>query len=110
MCDCGGAQPNRAGARIGANVEDPAGWVAARGAKVAGMVIDVVFVIVFARRDQAELRVRLSGGKEADLASGVAGDGQHQKRIAASAFNIDAKAFVRLFVEQRIGGSRLEDM
>src|SRR5260370_42462372 len=75
IVDSGRDQPKRAAARIGANVEDPAGWVAARAAKVAGMVIDVVFVIVFARRDQAELRVRLIGGKEAGRATGGAGRG-----------------------------------
>ena len=52
----------------------------------------------------------LRGGKEANFASGVAGDGEQQKRTAARAFDIDAEAFVMFLVEQRLGLGRAENM
>src|SRR5260370_32815727 len=64
-------QAKRAAAGIGADVENATGTVAGQ----AGMMVSVVFVIVFARGNEAEVGVGLRGGKEADLAGGVDGHG-----------------------------------
>ena len=101
VVDVGGNQAKRAAAGIGANVED-AGRIASR----AGMVVDVIFVVVLPRIDQAECRVRLSCRKEANFAGRVARDSQQEKGAAARAFDIDAKTFVRFFVEERVGFAR----
>jgi hypothetical protein len=65
-------------------------------------MVSIVFVIVFARGDEAKVGIGLTGGKEADFAGGVAGDGEEEKGAAASALDVEAKALVALFVEQSI--------
>src|SRR5260221_10021394 len=99
-------QAKRAAAGIGADVENASGTVAGQG----GMMVSVVFVIVFARGNEAEVGIGLSGGKEADLAGGVAGDGEEEKGAAAGALDIEAKALVALFVEQSIELGCAEDV
>src|SRR6266404_349911 len=99
-------QAKRAAAGIGADVENATGTVAGQ----AGMMVSVVFVIVFARGNEAEVGIGLSGGKEADLAGGVAGDGEEEKGAAAGALDIEAKALVALFVEQSIELGCAEDV
>src|SRR5713226_2311593 len=74
------------------------------------MMLDVVFVIVFARSNQTKFGVRLRCWKEANFARCVAGDGEEKKSAAAGAFNVEAETFVRLFVEQRVGLGCTEDV
>src|SRR5713226_5173429 len=74
------------------------------------MMLDVVFVIVFARSNQTKFGVRLRGGKEANFARCVAGDGEEKKSAAAGAFDIQAETFVRLFVEQGVGLVRAKNV
>src|SRR5713226_1540811 len=106
IVDTSGDQAKRAAAGIGADIEDAAsrvGWG-------AGVVVDVIFVVVFARGDQAKVGIGLVGGEEAHLAGGVAGDGEEQEAAAAGAFDVQAKALVGFFVEQRIGLVVVEGM
>ncbi len=67
------------------------------------MVVGVIFMIVLARGNQAEVGIRLRSREEADFACGMAGDGQEKKRAAARTFDIDAESFVMLLVEQGVG-------
>src|SRR6266404_2879227 len=67
------------------------------------MMLYVVFMIIFARSDEAKLRARLSCGKETDFTRCVAGDREQKKGAAAGAFDIEAKTLVGFFVEQRVG-------
>src|ERR1700730_15344131 len=85
VVDSCGDHAKRAAARIGADVEDATGG----GTRRTGVMVGVVFVIVFARGDDAEVGSGLSGGKEADFAGGVAGGGQKEKTAAARAFGLD---------------------
>jgi len=74
------------------------------------MMVDVVFVVVFARGDQPEIRVGLFGRKKPNFARGVAGDVQQNKHTAARAFDIDAKTLVALFIEQSVWRRAAEHM
>src|SRR5260370_3817807 len=106
IVDTSGDQAKRAAAGIGADIEDAAsrvGWG-------AGVVVDVIFVVVFARGDQAKVGIGLVGGEEAHLAGGVAGNGEEQEATAAGAFDVEAKALVGFFVEQRIGPAATHDV
>jgi len=67
------------------------------------MVVDVVFVIVFARGDELEFGERSGGGEETDLAGSVAVGQEEQVGAATSAFNVNTEAFVGLFVKQCVG-------
>ena len=69
----------------------------------AGVVVDVVFVGVFAVSDHAKFRRGLIGGQVADFAGGVAGSREKQEGAAAGAFDLDAEALVAFFVEERVG-------
>src|SRR5882762_5450775 len=74
------------------------------------MMLYVVFMIIFARSDEAKLRARLSCGKETDFTRCVAGDCEQKKCTAARAFDIEAKMLVGFFVEQRVGLGCAENM
>src|SRR5258706_13811943 len=67
------------------------------------MMLYVVFMIIFARSDEAKLRAGLSCRKETDFTRCVAGDREQKKGAAAGAFDIEAKTLVGFFVEQRVG-------
>src|SRR6267142_1035560 len=67
------------------------------------MMLDIVFVVVFARGDQTKFGVRLRCWKKTDFTRGVAGDCEQKKCAAARAFDVEAESLVGLFVEQRVG-------
>jgi hypothetical protein len=69
------------------------------------VVVDVIFVIVFARSDQAEFAERVGGGEEADFAGGVAVDDEDQIGAATGALDVEVEAFVGFVVEELIGAS-----
>ena len=71
-------------------------------------MVDVIFVGVFAGSITRNSACGLIGGQEADLAGGVAGDGEQKKGTAAGALDLDAKAFVDFFVEQVVGFGRVQ--
>jgi len=74
------------------------------------MMLDIVFVVVFAWSNQAESRVRLSCGKETDFTRCVAGDCEQKKCAAARAFDVESETLVGFFVEQRIGLGRAKNV
>src|SRR6476660_4954289 len=68
------------------------------------MVLDIIFVIVFAGCDEAKLVKRADRGEKADFAGGVAVRDQEKKGSAAGAFDVQAEALVGFFKQQRVGG------
>src|SRR5215831_20893303 len=70
------------------------------------MVVDVVFVIFFARGDEPKFSLRIGGSQEAHFARGMAVDDQEQPAAAARAFDIHSEALVGFFVEQDVGVGR----
>src|SRR5260370_359630 len=81
IVDLDRGQAKGAAAGIRADVEDTTGRVARR----AGVMVGVIFLVVFARRDQAGVGVGLGSGKKAHFASRGAGDGESKKSSAARA-------------------------
>jgi hypothetical protein len=73
-------------------------------------MIDVVFVIVFARRDEMEFAGGLIGAQKADFTGGVAIGDEEKVRAAAGAFDINAEALVLFLVEEGVGDAGAEDM
>src|SRR5580700_9521881 len=73
-------------------------------------MLDVVFVFVFARRDQSKAAHWIRSGKKANFAGGVAGGRQNQKSAAATAFNFYAEALVFFLQQKRIGLVGAEDV
>src|SRR5262245_3921459 len=67
------------------------------------MVLNVVFVIVFAGGDELESADGSGGGEEANFAGGVAVGYKKEIGAAAGAFDVDAEAFVEFFIEQGVG-------
>src|SRR5579862_9967316 len=67
-------------------------------------MIEVVFVIVLTRSNKPELAQRIRGVKKADFAGGVAIGNEQKVFATARTLDVDAKSFVRFFIEQRIGG------
>jgi hypothetical protein len=96
--DRDGRQTEGAAARIGSDQK------LARAARAEiRMVVDVVFVVVFALGDELEFAEGCGRGEETDFAGGVAVRDQQKIAAAARAFDVDAEAFVGLFVEKRVG-------
>src|SRR6267154_2325346 len=74
------------------------------------MMLDIVFVVVFARGDQTKFGVRLRCWEETDFTRCVAGDCEQKKRAAAGAFDVEAETLVGFFVEQRVGLGRAKNV
>jgi len=93
-------------AAVGADEEDAAGGVG----RAAGMMIDVVFVMVFARSNKMEFAGGLIGAQKADFTGGVAIGDEEEIGAAAGAFDINAEALVFFLVEEGVGDAGAEDM
>jgi len=72
----------------------------------AGMMVHVVFVIVFAGRDEAEFAGGLIGTKKANLTGSVAIGDKEKVGAAAGALDINAEALVFFFVEEVVRHAR----
>src|SRR5271157_3595936 len=84
---------------VGADEEDAAEGVGG----VAGMMIDVVFVVVFTRGDEMEFAGGLIGAEKADFAGGVAIGDEEEVGTAAGALDVNAEALVLFFKEENVG-------
>ena len=91
---------------VDADKEDAAGGIAG----AAGMVVDVVFVVVFARVDERELAGGSIGAEIADFTGGVAVGDEEQIRAAAAAFDVNAEALVFFLVEEGVRARGAEDV
>jgi hypothetical protein len=74
------------------------------------MMIDVVFVIVFARSDEAEFAGGLIGAEKADFAGGVTVGDEEEVSATSGALDINAEALVFFLVEEGVGEAGAEDM
>jgi len=83
---------------VGADEEDAAGWIAG----AAGVVVDVIFVGVFARVDQGKSGGGAIGAEIVDFAGGVAVGHEEEIGAATAAFDVDAEAFVFFLVEKSV--------
>jgi hypothetical protein len=63
-------------------------------------MVDVIFVGVFARRDQPKFSDRIASREVAYFAGGVAGGKQDEIGATAEAFNFDSEALVGFFEEK----------
>ncbi len=75
-----------------------------------GMMIRVIFMVVFARSDQPKFSAGLIGAQVADFAGRMARDGEKQKSAAARAFHRDSKPLVGLLEYQRISFAGAQNM
>ena len=74
------------------------------------MMVNVVFVVVFAGGDQLKFAGGLIGAEEADFAGGVAIGDEEQIGAAAGALDINAEALVFFLEEEDIGKVGAEDV
>ena len=74
-----------------------------------GMVLNVVFVIVFAGSDQLEFAERVGSGEEADFAGGVAVDDEDEISAAAGALDVNVEALVGFFVKELVGSGGIAE-
>src|ERR1700692_2492995 len=96
----GGGHEAEGAARVGGAGEEEA----ARGiGGTAGMMIDVIFVVVAAFVDERELQRGAVGAEVTDLAGGVAVGDKEDVGAAAAAFDVNAEALVFFFVEESVG-------
>jgi len=100
--DESGDEAKGAAAGIGADEKQVRSALMVSCKAESGMVVDVVFVIVFTRGDPLEFAERVGGGEEADFAGGVAVHDEEEIGAAARAFDVDAKTFVGFFVEELV--------
>ena|SRR5205085_4762939 len=91
-------EPKRAAARICADEE----ILLTQVRQPAGMMVGVVFVVVFAWRNQLKLPERIVCAQIADFAGGVACRGEQDVRAAARALDRNVKALVGFFVKQLV--------
>src|SRR5690348_15504467 len=87
ITDGNGNEPKSAASRIRANKE----YFLAGAERRAGVMVSVIFMIVFARRDQLKLTRGIIGSQKADFAGRVAGRSEHQIPAASCAVDFDVK-------------------
>src|SRR5208283_589541 len=95
-----------AAAGVGADEEDAAGGIGG----VAGMMVHVVFVVVFPGGDNLEFAGGLIGAEKAGFAGGVAVGDQKEISAAAGALDINAETFVFFLEEENVGIVGAEDV
>src|SRR6267378_1336517 len=76
----------------------------------AGMMVGVIFMVVFTRSNEPEFPARPIGAQEAHFAGRMTGAGQKQTIPAARAFHFDSKTLVGLIVEQGIGFAQAQSV
>ena len=101
-----GHEAESAAVVVGANKED----AASRVGGAAGMMVDVVFVIVPAGVDELEATRGAIGAEIVDFAGDVAVGEEEEVGPTAAALDINAEALVVFFEEKRVGAVGIKDV